>query len=115
MATSVLLPLMTEYIFALTTCPTKEADVLARKLVEARACACVNIVERVRSIYRWKDRLEDEQESILLIKSEKRNRKKLWKIIENNHSYDVPEFIVMSVADGSPDYLRWISGSISTE
>ncbi|MFX0045326.1 MAG: divalent-cation tolerance protein CutA [Candidatus Hermodarchaeota archaeon] len=105
---------MTEYILALTTCPTKEAEVLARKLVEAKSCACVNIVDRVRSIYWWKDKLEDEQESILLIKTEKRNRERIWKIIENNHSYDVPEFIVLSIADGFPDYLQWISGSIST-
>jgi periplasmic divalent cation tolerance protein len=105
---------MTEYILALTTCPTKEAEVLARKLVEAKVCACVNIVERVRSIYWWKDKIEDEQESILLIKTEKQNRGKLWKTIEDNHSYDVPEFIVLPIVDGSPDYLQWISGSIMT-
>lgn len=106
---------MTEYILALTTCPAKEAEVLARKLVETKACACVNIVEKVRSIYWWKDKIEDERESIMLIKTEKRNREKLWKTIENNHSYDVPEFIVLPIVDGSPDYLRWISGSILTE
>ena len=105
---------MTEYILALTTSPAKEAEVLARKLVEAKACACVNIVERVRSIYWWKGEIEDEQESILLIKAEKQNRDELWKTIEDNHSYDVPEFIVLPIADGSPDYLQWISSSTMT-
>ena len=106
---------MTEYILALTTCPTEEAEVLARNLVEAKVCACVNIVEKVRSIYWWKDKIEVEQESILLVKTEKGNREKIWNIIENNHSYEVPEFIVLPIVDGSLDYLRWISGSILTE
>ncbi|MHA2602112.1 MAG: divalent-cation tolerance protein CutA [Candidatus Thorarchaeota archaeon SMTZ1-83] len=106
---------MTEYILAITTCPPKEAESLARKLVETKACACVNIVEKVRSIYWWKDKLEDEQESILLVKTEKGNRERIWKVMEKNHSYDVPEFIVMPIVNGSPDYLRWISGSILTE
>ncbi|MHA2379006.1 MAG: divalent-cation tolerance protein CutA [Candidatus Thorarchaeota archaeon] len=106
---------MAEYILALTTCPPKEAEGLARKLVETKVCACVNIVEKVRSIYWWKSEIEDEQESILMIKTEKQYRDKLWKTIEDTHSYDVPEFIVLPIVDGSPDYLRWISGSIMTQ
>ncbi|MFX1416591.1 MAG: divalent-cation tolerance protein CutA [Promethearchaeota archaeon] len=106
---------MTEYFLALTTCPPNEAEVLARRLVEAKVCACVNIVERVRSIYWWKDKIEDEVESILLIKTMKQNRDELWKTIMDNHSYDVPEFIVLPVVDGSPEYLQWISGSMLAE
>jgi periplasmic divalent cation tolerance protein len=105
---------MTDYVLALTTCPTNEAGVLARKLVEANVCACVNIVEKVRSIYWWKEKIEDEQESILFMKTVKQNQEEVWKTIEENHSYDVPEFIVLPIVDGSPDYLQWISGNVLT-
>ncbi len=103
---------MPEHILALTTCPQGESARLAKKLVEAKVCACVNIIQEVRSFYWWKGKIEDEAESILVIKTDKESEDRLWEAIKANHSYEMPEFIVVSVDGGSSDYLEWISSSI---
>lgn len=103
---------MPEHILALTTCPQAKSAGLAKKLVEAKACACVNIIQEVRSFYWWKGKIEDEAESILLMKTEKKSEDRLWEAIKANHPYEVPEFVVVSVDGGSSDYLEWISSSV---
>ncbi|MHA1960808.1 MAG: divalent-cation tolerance protein CutA [Candidatus Thorarchaeota archaeon] len=102
---------MGSYILALSTCPPDKSDALARILVESRVCACVNIVTGVKSIYHWKEKIETDSESILLIKTEKRLQDKLWDTIKENHPYEVPEFVVIPIQDGSEAYLEWISSS----
>ncbi|UCE09205.1 MAG: divalent-cation tolerance protein CutA [Candidatus Thorarchaeota archaeon] len=102
---------MENYILALTTCPPDKAEDLARILVDGRFCACVNIVSGVRSIYHWKDKVETDTESILLIKTEKRLQDRLWDAIRDNHPYEVPEFVVIPIQGGSKAYLEWISTS----
>lgn len=92
----------------LSTAPTiADAERIARGLVEARLSACVNIMPGIRSIYRWKDTIEDEGELQLIIKTSDGcvDRLKLW--LAEHHPYDVPELIVLS-ADGSDDYLRFV-------
>ncbi|MFW9847050.1 MAG: divalent-cation tolerance protein CutA [Candidatus Thorarchaeota archaeon] len=104
---------MTEYILAITTCPNSDATPLAKRLVEARVCACVNIVSSARSIYRWKGKIVDDEESILFIKTERTFRESLWNEIRAHHSYDVPEFVVLPIDGGSPEYLKWITENIT--
>ncbi|MFW9912203.1 MAG: divalent-cation tolerance protein CutA [Candidatus Thorarchaeota archaeon] len=104
---------MTEYILAITTCPNSDATALAKRLVEARVCACVNIVPSIRSIYRWKGKVVDDEESILFIKTERTFQESLWNELRAHHSYDVPEFISIPIQGGSQDYLKWITENIT--
>jgi periplasmic divalent cation tolerance protein len=104
---------MTEYIVALTTCPKDKSEILARSLVEARLCACVNIISSVMSIYHWKDEIVTDEESILIMKTQSDYKEALWEAIKKKHPYEVPEYMVLPIKWGSQDYLDWISASIA--
>lgn len=93
----------------LSTCGSaEEAERIARGLVEKRLAACVNIIPAVRSIYRWKGALEDEQEVLLLIKSSRALFEEVRGEIEKMHSYEVPEVIAVQIVDGAEAYLEWM-------
>jgi len=103
---------MKEYILAMTTCPESNSQELARILVENQVCACVNIIPSVTSIYHWKDEIVTDAESILVMKSEAGFEERLENTIIENHPYEVPEFIVLDIRNGSKNYLDWISASL---
>ena len=90
-----------------------EAKKIAHALVERRLAACVNIVSGVESIYRWKDKVEEASEWLLLIKTTSDLSAQVRDAIRQLHSYDLPECIMLDVAGGSPPYLDWISESVS--
>lgn len=105
---------MTDKIVVLSTCgSTEEAARVARALVEKRLAACVNIVPGVRSVYRWKDAIEDEEEALLVIKTSRALLDDLRAEIEKLHSYEVPEVIALVVVDGSERYLAWMSRELA--
>jgi periplasmic divalent cation tolerance protein len=100
---------MSDKIVVLSTCGSpQEAQRLAHALVEKRLAACVNIVSGVRSIYRWKDAIEDEEEVLLVIKTSRPLFEELRNEILRLHSYEVPEVIALEVVDGSEGYLAWL-------
>jgi periplasmic divalent cation tolerance protein len=103
-------PRNTRYSLVLTTCGTRrEANRIARALVTQRLAACVNISGKpVRSIYRWKGKIEQANEFSLLIKTTKGCLAELQSALKRLHTYEVPEFLVLPVAAGSPAYLAWI-------
>jgi len=103
-----------EKIIVLVTCGSaKEAKRLAEALVEKRLAACVNILQSpVKSIYRWKGRVETAKEFLLLIKSSRANFLALSRQIEKLHSYETPEIIALTITGGSPEYLRWLDQSL---
>jgi periplasmic divalent cation tolerance protein len=95
-----------------TTPPGRIGQGLARSLVEKRLAACVNIIPRVDSVYRWKGKLERSKESLLVIKTSPRRLPGLIREIRKTHPYDLPEIIALPVAGGDPDYLRWVTESL---
>jgi periplasmic divalent cation tolerance protein len=100
---------MTDKIVVLSTCETQEeAAALARHLVELQLAACVNIVGNIRSVYRWKDAIEDAAEWLLVIKSRRDLFAALQSEIGKKHSYEVPEVLALQVIDGSASYLSWL-------
>jgi periplasmic divalent cation tolerance protein len=104
---------VTDKIVFLTTCDSEAAaGELARKLVENRVAACVNIVSGVRSIYRWKDKVEDAAEWLLLIKSRRDLFASLRAEIAKLHTYEVPEIIALPVVEGSETYLAWLDSEL---
>jgi len=105
---------MTNKRLVLTTASSKEeARRLAKELVERRLAACVNIVPNINSIYWWKEKVEESQEFLLLMKTTESAVPKLRDAIQELHSYEVPESIVLPIEDGSEKYLNWIEESVS--
>jgi periplasmic divalent cation tolerance protein len=105
---------MTDKIVVLSTCASaEEAQRVARALVEKRLAACVNVMPGIRSVYRWKDAIEDEEEVLLLIKTSMGLLEELREEIERLHSYEVPEVIALSVVDGSERYLAWMTRELA--
>ncbi|MHA1753985.1 MAG: divalent-cation tolerance protein CutA [Candidatus Odinarchaeia archaeon] len=89
-----------------------EAEKISMKLIEEKAAACVNIVQKVDSIYYWKGKIEKSEEALLIIKTVKSMYKKLEEIVLSLHSYDNPEIIWFEIKGGSANYLKWIKEAI---
>ena len=99
-----------ETLLVLTNCPDEEsANAIALALVEERLAACVNILPRVQSVYRWQGAVESATEIPLFIKSTATNYPALEAAIRNRHPYQVPEIIALPVERGLPAYLDWIA------
>jgi len=104
---------MTDKRIVLTTAGSEEeAHKIARYLVENRLAACVNIVAQVESIYRWQGKVDSSREWLLLVKTTRERFPAVREAIRELHSYDLPECVVLSVDDGSSDYLQWLADSV---
>jgi periplasmic divalent cation tolerance protein len=98
-----------EYVVVLTTLPADaDAPAFARQLVDARLAACVNLLPMMESIYRWEGRVERETERQLVVKTSRDRVPALWERVRELHPYEVPEFIVLPIVEGSDAYLRWV-------
>jgi periplasmic divalent cation tolerance protein len=106
---------MTDKLVVLVTCRSaKEADRIARSLVEKRLTACGNILRSpIRSIYRWKEKIESAREVLLVIKTSRSRFPELQAAIKRLHSYEVPEIIALPIAAGSRAYLSWLAESLA--
>ena len=104
---------MTDKLLVLTTAGSEEeARKIAQALVERRLAACVNIVPRIHSVYRWQDKVESAEEFLLIIKTTRHREESVISAIKEMHSYELPECIVIGIDGGSAEYLRWVSESV---
>ena len=85
-----------------------EAARIGLTLVEERLAACANIVPSIRSIYRWKGKIRDEREFLIIIKTRTSKYELLQNRVKELHSYEVPEIVSFPVAEGLPRYLDWV-------
>jgi periplasmic divalent cation tolerance protein len=105
---------MTDKRIVLTTTGSEdEARKIASHLVEQKLAACVNIVPRIESIYRWQGKVESAQEWLLLIKTTAERFPAVREAIRELHSYELPECVVLPIEDGSPAYLQWLEEAAS--
>ena len=105
---------MTDKRIVLTTASSEEeARKIARHLVDRRLAACVNIVPQITSIYRWQEKVEETREWLLIVKTTAAAFGQVRQAIAELHSYEVPECICLTIEDGSPGYLQWITESVS--
>ena len=103
---------MSEFRLYLTTVQNKkDAKIIAEGLLKYNAAACINIVEKVTSMYMWENKVCTDDECLLIIKSKAELFEKIQKIVLTLHKYDLPEFIEIPITNGSRDYLGWIDGS----
>lgn len=100
---------MSECVLALTTLPANfDAVPLAQDLVGAGLAACVTIIPAVQSVYSWQGVPQADKEQQLIIKTTDDRTEALWDALRPRHPYDVPEFLVIPVVEGNPDYLKWV-------
>jgi periplasmic divalent cation tolerance protein len=100
----------TDIVIVLTTAPDDErAETWARSLVEERLAACVNIHGPMISLYRWKGVVERDAERQVVIKTTRERVAALQARLRELHSYELPEFVVLTVEGGSDEYLKWVS------
>ena len=105
---------MTDKRLVLSTCDSREVALkIARALVDGQVAACVNIVGPIESVYRWKGKVENAQEFLLLIKTTAENFERLCEEIRKIHPYELPEVLQFSVETGLEAYLDWIGDSVT--
>lgn len=101
---------MPHVVLVLTTMPDDgNTDELARTLVEERLAACVNVHGPMVSTYRWKGRIEREPERQVVIKTTRDRVAALEARLRELHPYELPEFLVLDVGDGSDAYVKWVA------
>ena len=104
---------MSDKLIVLTTAGSEtEARKMAQTLVERRLAACVNIIPRIQSVYRWEGKVRETEECLLLIKTVKAREDQVRTAIRELHTYDLPECIAIPIESGSAEYLKWLSDSV---
>jgi periplasmic divalent cation tolerance protein len=93
-----------------TVANADEAARLVRALLERRLIACGTILPGVRSLYRWEGKIADEQEVVVLLKTQAARVDAIEVAFGELHPYKVPELLALPVAAGLAKYLDWIAG-----
>ena len=97
-----------------TTAPTTdEANSLARKIVEQRLAACVQVLPQMTSVHWWDGAVREEPEHLLLIKTTAEKYDSLESFIKMNHSYEVPEIVAIEAERVSEAYLGWMNETLT--
>ena len=97
----------------ITTPTIEEADRIADVIVRQRKAACVNIVPQVRSRFWWQGKIESAEEALLIVKTKSALLDEVIGLVKANHSYEVPEVIVLPISGGNQDYLNWLDKETS--
>ncbi|HEY9162241.1 MAG TPA: divalent-cation tolerance protein CutA [Desulfomonilia bacterium] len=92
----------------ITASNVAEAEKIGSMLVEKRLAACVNIFEKMTSIYRWEGKVHKEEETVIIAKTRTGLIDELTAKVRELHSYTVPCIVSLPVAGGNPDFLNWI-------
>jgi periplasmic divalent cation tolerance protein len=104
---------MDYYLFLVTVPNIEEGKKIANNLVESRFAACVSIIQNVFSIYRWKGKIERENELLLIMKTTEKNCDLLIQRVREIHNYSNPECVGFKIEKGSKKYLDWINEAVN--
>ncbi len=102
-----------EALVVLCTVPKGKGKEIARKIIDSKLGACVNVVHGLLSIYWWKGEVVEDEEELLIIKTLASKYDELESFIKSIHPYTVPEIIALNVSRGNGDYISWIEQSIT--
>ena len=97
----------------ITTSGVSESKKIARKLLEEKLAACINIIPAIDSIYLWKHEIEQATESIMVVKTKSGLVEEVIKRVEDIHSYEIPCILEISVVKGSKSYLKWMDSELN--
>ena len=97
-------------LLALSTFPDREtAQRITNQLVTEKLAACANILPQIESIYHWKGKLETGNETLVFFKLSEDRQSDFQNKLRSLHPYEIPEIIFVPIADGLPEYLRWVA------
>lgn len=97
-------------LLAISTFPDRDtAARICTTLVKSNLAACANILPEIRSIYRWKEKIEDSPETMVILKLSEDQQDLLQQKLRALHPYEVPEIIFVPVTAGLPEYLSWVA------
>ena len=96
-------------LVVLVTIPQNKARFLAKKLLQKKVCACINIIKGVESFFWWEGKIDITRESLMIIKTKKSLFSKLKRVIKENHPYTVPEIVGIEATKVNKLYLDWIN------
>lgn len=96
----------------ITAVDLKQAKEIGRELVISRLAACVNIFERMNSMYLWEGKLQEETEAVLIAKTTRDRVEALTEKVRTLHGYEIPCIVSIPVEGGNPDFLSWIAGEV---
>ncbi len=98
-----------QHVVVFITVDSQEtAQKITEKLLAERKAACVNIIPKVESHYRWQGKIESASEFLLIVKTRAAFLDELVTLVKQNHLYTVPEIIALPIIGGNADYLKWI-------
>jgi len=101
------------YLVIFITCADKkEAVGIAEALIKGKAAACVNIVDKIASLFWWEGKVDRAKEVLLIVKSRKSKLNRIIRLVKSRHSYKVPEIIALPIIAGYKPYLEWINDSV---
>ncbi len=104
---------MTDKVVIMVTAGSRrECRKIARRLIEEKLAACVNITQPIQSLFRWEGKIDNSKEFLMFIKTNRDLFPQIKAEISLIHSYHTPEIICLPVIDGSPNYLQWIGDSV---
>jgi periplasmic divalent cation tolerance protein len=105
----------TARIVMTTVASAEDAARLGRTLVEERLAACATVLPSVHSIYSWQGKIESSDETLLLLKTATDQLSALESRLQELHSYEIPEFLVIEIEAGSKPYLKWLSENLGAQ
>ena len=104
---------MTDHIrIVYISIPRDEAAKFARAIVEERLAACVNIIPKMESFYRWEGEVLTDSEALLLCKTSAERMEALEEYVAENHPYELPECVAIKITEGLEEYLEWIEREV---
>ncbi len=102
-----------EVLVVFSTFPSEDkAAEVARVLVAERLVACVNIVPAIKSIYRWQGAVQEDAETLAILKTSREQFDAMAERLAALHPYDVPELIAMPITTGLGPYLAWVTSNV---
>ncbi len=106
----------TDVVTVFVTAPGRESALaLARQVVEESLAACVNVIPNVTSVFRWDEKVNQEEEVLLILKTSAAMGPTLIARVAELHEYEVPEVLSLRVEDGFGPYLHWVGECTSVE
>jgi periplasmic divalent cation tolerance protein len=97
---------------ALITAPQDQARAIAAAIIERRLAACVNIVPAIQSLYWWDEKVEEDAEALLVVKTTMHAIPAVKDLLDKIHPYDTFELVSLEIASGNQAYLDWITDSV---
>ena len=98
--------------FYITTSNKKEAERIAKKLLNKKLIACANVISNVSSYFVWNKKVQNSKEIIICGKTTSKNQTKIIQEVKKIHSYSVPCIIFFNIKKGNKDFLKWIKQSV---